>query len=161
MPNTGLIFGLPAHKLHDTARAALQETRTPQKQQSSPGVHTAWHNFQRFYKLPTGEQFVTLFGTNQSMLEALLLKRKVMGPSWLAVAEASKGCNSEPGTALHQGFPFLIKMLMVVFSLLRCKTCANLNDLRDALLSTMIGFGWFTRTAQHCRRLEECSELAH
>lgn len=63
----------------------LQETRTPQKQRSSPGVHTAWHNFQRFHKLPTGEQFVTLFGTNQSMLEALLLKRKVMGPSWLAL----------------------------------------------------------------------------
>ena len=28
---------------------------------------------------------MTLFGTNQSMLEALLLKRKVMGPSWLAL----------------------------------------------------------------------------
>ena len=36
-------------------------------------------------KLPAGEHFVALFGTNQSMLEALLLKRKVMGPSWLAL----------------------------------------------------------------------------
>ena len=28
---------------------------------------------------------MALFGTNQSMLEALLLKRKVTGPSWLAL----------------------------------------------------------------------------
>ena len=40
---------------------------------------------QNLQKLPTGEHIVALFGTNQSMLEALLLKRKVMGPSWLAL----------------------------------------------------------------------------
>jgi DNA polymerase alpha subunit A len=31
----------------------------------------------------SGRQFTCLFGTNTSPLEALLLKRKVMGPSWL------------------------------------------------------------------------------
>jgi len=30
---------------------------------------------------------VAVFGTQQSALEALLLKRRVMGPSWLALAQ--------------------------------------------------------------------------
>lgn len=31
----------------------------------------------------TGRHFSAVFGANQSMLEALLLKRKIMGPCWV------------------------------------------------------------------------------
>lgn len=33
----------------------------------------------------TGASFSALFGCNQSMLEALTLKRHIMGPCWLTV----------------------------------------------------------------------------
>lgn len=34
-----------------------------------------------------GTHFVAVFGAQQSALEALLLKRRVMGPSWLTLAQ--------------------------------------------------------------------------
>ena len=36
-----------------------------------------------------GSHFVAILGTNQSPLEALLLKRNIMGPSWLRVSNAA------------------------------------------------------------------------
>lgn len=42
-----------------------------------------------------GEHFERIFGTTQTSLEALLLKRKVMGPSWIHVSKPTrvdKGC---------------------------------------------------------------------
>ena len=33
----------------------------------------------------TGASFSAVFGANQSMLEALMLKRHIMGPGWLTV----------------------------------------------------------------------------
>jgi DNA polymerase alpha subunit A len=33
----------------------------------------------------SGDTFSTVFGTNQSCLEALILKRRIMGPSWIAI----------------------------------------------------------------------------
>jgi len=33
----------------------------------------------------TGSTFSAVFGANQSMLEALVLKRRLMGPCWLAI----------------------------------------------------------------------------
>jgi DNA polymerase alpha subunit A len=35
----------------------------------------------------TGATFCALFGANQSPLESLVLKRRLMGPSWLAVKQ--------------------------------------------------------------------------
>jgi DNA polymerase alpha subunit A len=37
----------------------------------------------------SGAHFVAVFGTQQTPLEALMLKRRVMGPSWLRVREAT------------------------------------------------------------------------
>ena len=34
-----------------------------------------------------GQHFVAVFGAQQSALEALLLKRRIMGPSWLGLAQ--------------------------------------------------------------------------
>jgi len=34
-----------------------------------------------------GTHFVAVFGAQQSALEALLLKRRIMGPSWLTLAQ--------------------------------------------------------------------------
>ncbi len=33
----------------------------------------------------TGDSFSAIFGTNQSALESLLLKRRVMGPGWISL----------------------------------------------------------------------------
>lgn len=32
-----------------------------------------------------GRSFSSVLGTNQSFMEALLLKRKIMGPSWISI----------------------------------------------------------------------------
>ena len=58
-------------------------------------------SIQNRQRLPAGEQFVALFGTNQSMLEALLLKRKVMGPSWLALQKPMRVAAQSQVPALH------------------------------------------------------------
>lgn len=36
--------------------------------------------------LTAGKHFVAVFGAQQSMLEALLLKRRIMGPSWICLS---------------------------------------------------------------------------
>lgn len=56
----------------------------------------------------TGSSFGAVFGGNQSMLEALTLKRHIMGPCWLAVkhprrvAAESQVCPSHCG--VHCGY---------------------------------------------------------
>lgn len=45
----------------------------------------------------SGDTFSTVFGSNQSPLEALMLKRKVMGPSWVAVKQPRR---VDPGQQL-------------------------------------------------------------
>jgi hypothetical protein len=55
-----------------------------------------------------GAQFAAILGTSQSPLEALLLKRTVMGPSWLRIADATEvapeaqtsWCKARPAAAL-------------------------------------------------------------
>ena len=37
-----------------------------------------------------GQHFVAVLGAQQSVLEAVLLKRRVMGPSWLALARPTR-----------------------------------------------------------------------
>ena len=37
-----------------------------------------------------GESFSALFGAGQSQLEALMLKRKVMGPTWLQLKHPTR-----------------------------------------------------------------------
>ena len=37
-----------------------------------------------------GKSFAAVFGGNQSQLESLLLKRKVMGPSWLLLKHPTR-----------------------------------------------------------------------
>lgn len=41
-----------------------------------------------------GNTFETIFGTNQSMLELFLIKRKVKGPSWMTVSNAKNVSDS-------------------------------------------------------------------
>ncbi len=36
--------------------------------------------------MAAGEHFVAVFGAQQSVLEAVLLKRRIMGPSWLSLS---------------------------------------------------------------------------
>ena len=48
-----------------------------------------------------GQHFVAVLGAQQSVLEAVLLKRRVMGPSWLALArptrtDAAKQASTSP-----------------------------------------------------------------
>ncbi|KAK9810187.1 hypothetical protein WJX72_006462 [[Myrmecia] bisecta] len=38
----------------------------------------------------TGKHFVAVFGTNQSALEGILLKRRIMGPSWISLKQPSR-----------------------------------------------------------------------
>jgi DNA polymerase alpha subunit A len=38
----------------------------------------------------TGNTFDTIFGTNQSMLELFILKRKIKGPCWLTLTNVKK-----------------------------------------------------------------------
>jgi DNA polymerase alpha subunit A len=38
----------------------------------------------------SGNTFETIFGTNQSMLELFILKRKIKGPCWLTISNAKK-----------------------------------------------------------------------
>lgn len=37
-----------------------------------------------------GQTFETIFGTNQSMLELFLIKRKIKGPSWMTINRCKK-----------------------------------------------------------------------
>ena len=75
---------------------------------------------QILWKLPTGEHFVALFGTNHSMLEALLLKRKVMGPSWLALQKPIRvATQSQVYQRCTRGFPSLM------IERVECRTCTQ------------------------------------
>lgn len=38
----------------------------------------------------TGNTFECLFGSNQSILELFILKRKIKGPCWLTIKDAHK-----------------------------------------------------------------------
>jgi DNA polymerase alpha subunit A len=67
---------------------AFEDERVPRKKQwllkvscnAAPGAVPA---------TMTGSHFVAVMGASQTPLEALMLKRKVMGPSWLQVHGAT------------------------------------------------------------------------
>ena len=72
----------------------------------------------------TGSHFAAVLGTAQSPLEALLLKRKVMGPSWLRIAGCVKvdegaqvsWCKVRCGRPLHE-----MPAVFCLFLVLKCK----------------------------------------
>lgn len=49
-----------------------------------------------------GEHFVAVLGAQQSALEAVLLKRRVMGPSWLTLACPTRVDTGAQVTAFHR-----------------------------------------------------------
>ena len=49
-----------------------------------------------------GEYFVAVLGAQQSALEAVLLKRRVMGPSWLTLACPTRVDTGAQVTAFHR-----------------------------------------------------------
>ena len=69
-----------------------------------------------------GSSFAAVFGAGQSQLEALLLKRKVMGPSWLLLkhpvrVEAQAQVSTAPCACIGASRSPLTRCMLAVWSL--------------------------------------------
>ena len=79
-----------------------------------------------------GEHFAAVLGAQQSALEAVLLKRRVMGPSWLTLSCPTRVDTGAQVAALHHSHAL---------------HCTTVPSLRSELLSPMSILGDWQRTA--------------
>ena len=106
---------MPAQRLDDTARAALQDTRTPEWH-PCPGFHTGRDDLSESSAAAYRGALCGAVWDQPEHAGGPAAEEEGDGALLAGAAEASACGNSEPGTAPNQGFPSLMIEPVMVFS---------------------------------------------